>query len=115
MNLSGQPFKFAVKYCGVTDIKNCIIVHDDLDNPVGKCKLKDGGSPEGHNGLKSIIENMGSKDFKRIKFGISRPNTKEPSEVAKYVCADFPSDDFEKFKKEIFDKGIELLKQQEAL
>jgi PTH1 family peptidyl-tRNA hydrolase len=64
-------------------------VHDDLDNALGKCKVKEGGSPEGHNGLKSIIEHIGSKDFRRLKYGISRPASHDSAEVARYVLGNF--------------------------
>ena len=65
-------------------------MHDDLESIVGKCKVKETGSAEGHNGLKSIIENCGGgKDFKRLKIGIDRPKSKNPVIVASYVLSNF--------------------------
>ncbi len=58
-----------------------MVVHDDLDNKIGKCKVKEGGSPEGHNGLKDIIKYTGNS-FLRLKIGIDRPNSKDPLYVS---------------------------------
>mmetsp|Transcript_18585 Transcript_18585/g.1638 ORF Transcript_18585/g.1638 Transcript_18585/m.1638 type:complete len:80 (-) Transcript_18585:112-351(-) len=79
MNLSGIPFKAAFKQCKLKSMDDVIIVHDDLDTKTGKSKVKVGGSPEGHNGLKSIISQMGTKDFLRLKIGIDRPESHEPA------------------------------------
>lgn len=57
----------------------------------GKCKVKIGGSANGHNGLKSIIQNIGS-DFIRLKLGIGRPQSKEPEIVSDYVLSKVPDD-----------------------
>ena len=51
---------------------------------MGKCKIKVGGSAEGHNGLKSIIQSL-NPNFQRLKIGIGRPDSKEPDIVADYV------------------------------
>jgi PTH1 family peptidyl-tRNA hydrolase len=56
---------------------------------LGKSKVKVGGSPEGHNGLKSIIKTIGNQDFLRLKIGISRPLSHDPADVASYVLSNF--------------------------
>ena len=58
-------------------------IHDDLDLKIGKLKLKIGGGHGGHNGLKSIFDNLNSRDFKRIRIGIDHPGDK--SKVNEYV------------------------------
>ena len=74
INLSGNVIK---RFVDFFDIKteDIIIISDDLDMPVGSLKLKERGSSGGHNGLKNIEEKLGTKEYKRIKIGIS--NNKE--------------------------------------
>ncbi|NOY53886.1 MAG: aminoacyl-tRNA hydrolase [Deltaproteobacteria bacterium] len=64
-----------------------IIVHDDLDLEPGRIKIKDGGGHGGHNGLRSIIERLGSGDFIRIRIGIGRPEG--GLDPADYVLGNF--------------------------
>lgn len=83
-------FFFCTYSIQIPSIKNIIIVHDDLESILGKAKIKEGGSAEGHNGLKSIINSFkGEKDFLRLKIGIDRPPSKEPEVVASYVLEKF--------------------------
>src|SRR5690606_12220398 len=63
-----------------------LVVHDELEQPFGKVRLKQGGSARGHNGLRSIIQVIGP-DFNRLQIGIGRPATKE--EVPTYVLSPF--------------------------
>ncbi len=85
MNLSGRairPFFRQGK-----DREGLIVIHDDLDLPPGKIKLKRNGSSGGHRGVQSIIESLGTADFYRIKIGIGRPVGK-PAEI--YVLERIP-------------------------
>lgn len=63
-----------------------LVVSDDLDLPAGALRLRRGGSDGGHNGLKSIIAELGSADFKRLRIGIGRPR---PGECVDYVLSGF--------------------------
>lgn len=72
MNDSGRAVKPLVDYFNL-DLADLVIVNDDLDMPVGKVRLKTHGASGGHNGLKSIISYLGTKDFNRIKLGIDHP------------------------------------------
>lgn len=63
-----------------------LVVHDELEKPLGTLAFKVGGSHRGHNGLRSIIEACGA-DFERLRFGIGRPENKE--QVADYVLEPF--------------------------
>ena len=58
MNVSGKCFEHFFRILEMKNIEDCLIVHDDLESKFGKCKIKEGGSAGGHNGLKSIIEYM---------------------------------------------------------
>jgi PTH1 family peptidyl-tRNA hydrolase len=69
MNLSGGPVAEAMKFWKVAP-SDVIVVHDELDLPLGTLRVKVGGSAGGHNGLKSIIERLGAEDFIRIRLGI---------------------------------------------
>ena len=72
MNLSGESVAPAMNFFRLTP-EDLIVVHDDLDFPFGAMAFKKGGSSGGHNGLKSIIEHLGSSDFYRLRLGIGRP------------------------------------------
>jgi PTH1 family peptidyl-tRNA hydrolase len=82
MNHSGISLKLLKEKYNI-EIKDILIIHDDLDLKIGKLKLKIGGGHGGHNGLKSIFENLNSRDFKRIRIGIDHPGDK--SKVNEYV------------------------------
>jgi PTH1 family peptidyl-tRNA hydrolase len=72
MNNSGESVKALVVHYGV-DTAQLLVAHDDLDIDFGLVRLKFGGGPAGHNGLKSIIAALGTGDFARLRFGIGRP------------------------------------------
>ncbi|KAL8787875.1 MAG: hypothetical protein Q9195_007568 [Heterodermia aff. obscurata] len=62
-----------------------IILHDELESPLGKVRFKIGGSAKGHNGLKSCISALGGLEFLRVGIGIGRPESRESGDVAAYV------------------------------
>jgi len=72
MNLSGQAVKLLVDFYKI-ELSDIWILHDDLDLPLGTLRLSQNGSAAGHNGVASIIENLGTKDFIRFRLGIA-PN-----------------------------------------
>lgn len=72
MNASGGPVKDLVKKYDIK-LADLIVIHDDLDLPTGKLRIKCGGGNGGHNGIKSIVDKLGSSNFTRIKVGIGRP------------------------------------------
>ncbi|MFH1856265.1 MAG: aminoacyl-tRNA hydrolase [Candidatus Omnitrophota bacterium] len=79
MNLSGKPVKSLKKELKI-EIENLLVICDDADLPVGAIRFRSAGSSGGHNGLKSIIEELGTKDFSRLKIGIGRPYENEALE-----------------------------------
>jgi PTH1 family peptidyl-tRNA hydrolase len=83
MNNSGKAISEAAKFYKISN-DNIIIVHDEIELPVGKIKIKQGGSSSGHNGLRSIDSLLG-QDYWRIKIGIDRPLNKEG--VSDYVLS----------------------------
>ena len=78
MNESGQAVLPLVRRYGVADdLHRLVIVHDELDLPVGRLKVKVGGGLAGHNGLRSIKAHLHSEDFLRVRIGVGKPPTKE--------------------------------------
>lgn len=77
MNLSGEAVAPLVKRHGITDPERLLIVHDELDLPAGRVKVKRGGGLAGHNGLRSIKSHLHTDAFLRIRIGVGKPASKE--------------------------------------
>jgi peptidyl-tRNA hydrolase, PTH1 family len=86
MNESGGPVSGLVRFFRVPAAR-LLVVHDELDIPFGELRLKLGGGEGGHNGLRSISQSIGSKDYCRLRFGIGRPPGR--MDAADYVLKDF--------------------------
>lgn len=86
MNLSGQSVVALANFYKVTPT-DILVIHDDLDLPVGKLRGRARGGSGGHNGLKSIAALLGSEDFPRLKMGVGRPPGRQPA--AAYVLESF--------------------------
>ncbi|HEX5967524.1 MAG TPA: aminoacyl-tRNA hydrolase [Intrasporangium sp.] len=86
MNVSGGPVAGLMKYFDVP-VERLIVVHDELDIEAGVVRLKRGGGEGGHNGLRSISQSIGSKDYLRVRVGIGRPPGRQ--DAAEYVLKDF--------------------------
>lgn len=71
--------------------QDLIVIHDDLDLPLGVVRVKSGGGHGGHNGLRSIIEHLGSAEFVRVRIGIGRPPT--DTSPADYVLSPFSAEE----------------------
>ena len=85
MNLSGNPAGELARFYKIPT-ERVIAIHDELDLPLAKLRVKRGGGHGGHNGLKSLDEHLG-KDYVRVRFGIGHPGDKD--RVADYVLSDF--------------------------
>ena len=72
MNVSGGSVAGLARYFGVQP-ERLVVVHDELDIDLGRLKLKRGGGEGGHNGLRSVSQSLGSKDYVRVRCGIGRP------------------------------------------
>ncbi len=88
MNLSGDSVQPAMSFVKAT-VGEVIVLHDEIDIPFGEVRLKVGGGHAGHNGLRSIIERVGSPDFVRVRIGVGRPPPGFRGEVADYVLSGF--------------------------
>lgn len=85
MNLSGEAVRPILDWYKV-DLDDVAIIYDDLDLPLGKIRIREKGSSGGHNGIKSIIQHVGTDIFKRFRVGISHPEGKS---VVDYVLTSF--------------------------
>ncbi len=98
MNRSGRSVSLLVKKFNVS-LDNLLVVHDDLDLPLGKIRIRQGGSAGGHKGAGSIITELASQNFIRIRVGIGRPVKNEgftefsEDEIINYVLSDFTPDE----------------------
>lgn len=106
MNLSGESIRQIADYYKISN-SDITIIHDDLDVPIGKIKIKHNGSSGGHNGVKNIILHLGGENFNRIRIGIG----KKPQDwlLDDYVLGKFPPDE----KKDIdtaVDKACDSVK-----
>lgn len=109
MNESGQAVHLIKSYFKIQP-ENILVIHDDLDITFGEVRVKHGGSPAGHNGLKSIIEHLGSPDFWRLRVGIKNkqlhkfaalPPDIKHERVAHFVLSNFTWLEKIKLKREI--------------
>lgn len=91
MNLSGIAVRALLAYYNIP-IEDFIVIYDDLDMEVGKIRYRQKGSAGGHNGIKSIIAELGTQEFDRIKIGIGRP--KQGMTVINHVLGRFETDDY---------------------
>ena len=92
MNLSGEAVKSLLKFYDVP-LTQLLVCFDDIDLPVGTIRLRPEGGSAGQNGMKSIIEHLGTQEFPRLRLGIGRPPGR--MDAADYVLQDFRGFDAE--------------------
>ncbi|MEI7027676.1 aminoacyl-tRNA hydrolase [Paenibacillus sp. y28] len=91
MNLSGEALRSYMDFYKAS-IDDLIVLYDDMDTPYGNIRLRYQGSPGGHNGMKSLIQHLGTPQFNRIRLGISRPRPGFP--IVDYVLTKFTKEEF---------------------
>ena len=107
MNLSGESAIYISKFFNVS-VEDIFVIYDDMDLPFGTFKIKKGGSSGGHNGIKSLIAQLQSEDFFRIRIGIGRPSFGK--RVNDYVLSSFSKSEREIIDNDISNKVIEAVK-----
>jgi PTH1 family peptidyl-tRNA hydrolase len=90
MNLSGESVREVVEWYNIP-LKNIIIIYDDVDLPLGRIRIRPKGSSGTHNGMKSIIYQLQSDEFPRIRIGIGKPP--ENWDMADYVLSRFDAEE----------------------
>jgi PTH1 family peptidyl-tRNA hydrolase len=90
MNNSGQSVSRLLKSLRIKP-QDLLVIHDDLDLPLAKIRISSGSGSGGHKGINSIIAELGTQDFTRIRVGIGRPDKPNPTEddIIAYVLSDF--------------------------
>ena len=106
MNTSAIPTAKLVKFFGIDPTQNLLIVHDELDLAAYDLRLKRGGGEGGHNGLRSISQNLGTKDYARLRIGIGRPYPRQ--DPADYVLSRFPRGE-QKSLQDALDRAAEAI------
>jgi PTH1 family peptidyl-tRNA hydrolase len=104
MNLSGRSVSEAMRFHKLS-FKDLVIIHDDLDIPFGSVKLKEGGGHAGHNGLRSLVSELGGGGFVRVRVGIGRPRY---GDAADYVLGNFAKDELSQLPR-LVDNLMDLL------
>ncbi len=112
MNRSGECVARFADYYRIDPAK-ILVVHDDLDLPAGRIKVVARGGAGGHNGIRSIINHLGTADFARLKIGIGRPERNEKGQgmpVERYVLAGFSDPELALFNERLslIDEAVEL-------
>ena len=97
VNRSGESVIRLVKKFNISP-ENLLVIHDDMDLPLGKIRIRHNGSSGGHKGIESIIGYLGSRDFLRIRIGVGRPATENSAETSEadiiaYVLSGFTPDE----------------------
>lgn len=108
MNRSGLAVGKIVRYFQL-EPDTVVVFHDELDLPFGACRLARGRGAGGHNGIKSLMEHLGSRDFIRFRIGVGRPPASRPT--AGFVLSRFSRAETQALEKLLtfFEEGLELL------
>lgn len=103
MNLSGQSVQGLLHFYKIP-FENLLVAHDDLDIPLGTLRIRPSGGPGGQRGMASTIEQLGTKDFPRLRLGIGRPPGR--MDAKDYVLQDFSKEDM-KLLPEVLESGVD--------
>jgi PTH1 family peptidyl-tRNA hydrolase len=96
MNNSGASVRGALDFYKVPP-ERLVVIHDEIELPFGDYRTKFGGGHKGHNGIRSIMQEIGTPDFHRIRFGIGRPENPEVA-VADHVLSNFSGDELARIR-----------------
>jgi PTH1 family peptidyl-tRNA hydrolase len=112
MNESGSAAGPARGELGLP-LDRVIVLHDEIDLPFGEVRSKLGGGVAGHNGLKSLEQGLGGRDFWRVRAGVGRPNSTDPEVVSAYVLSRFrePPEEVRMLIGEAADEAERLLER----
>lgn len=111
MNHSGQAVSTLVRKFKIS-LDNLLVIHDDLDLPLGKIRIRRGGGSGGHKGIKSITAELDNQDFIRLRIGIGRPPLPDvtteatESDIITHVLSDFTTEE-----KKVISKAIPMVSE----
>lgn len=104
MNDSGQALKVIVNFYKMDLAIDLLVIHDDVDLPFGTFRTTDSSSAAGHNGVKSIIENIGTRDFHRIRIGVETRRSRGDLPTDAYVLQKFTDEELASLDTDVFPK-----------
>ncbi len=105
MNSSGESIKEIMQFYKI-EPQDLIVIYDDIDIEPGVIKLRKTGGPGTHNGMKSVVHELNTQDFKRVRVGIGKPGGEEKQDLIEYVIGAIPEEE-----KEKLEKGTDLAKE----
>ena len=104
MNDSGQALKVIVNFYKIDVAKDLLVIHDEVDLPFGSIRLTDSSSGAGHNGVQSIIDNLGTQDFNCIRIGVEARASRADMPTDAFVLQNFTDEELKKLQAEILPK-----------
>jgi peptidyl-tRNA hydrolase, PTH1 family len=104
MNDSGQALKIICNFYKMDLAKDLLVIHDDVDLPFGEMRISKNASDAGHNGIKSIIENLGTQDFLRLRIGVETRDSREELPTEAFVLQNFSAEEIKTLETNIFPK-----------
>lgn len=104
MNLSGESIKEAIQFYKIEPEKDLIIIYDDIDVDPGTIRIRKSGGAGTHNGMKSVVKELNTEEFKRVRVGIGKPV--DDTDLIQYVIGGIDDQDIPKLEE-----GTELAKQ----
>lgn len=108
MNESGKAAKAILNALDIP-LENVIVVHDDIDIPLGKIKIKHEGGDAGQRGVRSLINTLHSDRFTRVRVGIGRP-ANQNDDISDYVLSPFGKEEREQFR-DVVEQAVQLIEQ----
>lgn len=104
MNLSGTAVSQITSFYKADPKKDLLVIHDEIDLPFGTVRFTSSSSSAGHNGVKDIIENLGTQDFCRIRIGVESRASRGQIPTDAFVLQNFTEEEIKKLREEIFPK-----------
>jgi peptidyl-tRNA hydrolase, PTH1 family len=110
MNLSGESVSL-LKHYYKTDLNNLIIIYDDKDMVFGKIRTRSSGRSGGHNGIKSIIQHLGTDQFLRLKIGIGNTNNQSFNDASSFVLGKFQKEEWKILQDDIIPDCLDTIEE----
>jgi len=109
MNESGRAVKEIAKFYKIDITRDLLVIHDEVDLPFGEIRTTHSSQAAGHNGVKSIIDALGTQDFHRARIGVETRESRNDMPTDAYVLSPFSAGELEKLRKEVFIKTDEII------
>lgn len=110
MNLSGRSVAQAARFYKIP-VEDIIVIYDDVDVAIGSVKGRLGGGPGGHNGIRSMIAELGNPEFHRVKVGVGKPPKEWKIDTADWVLGKLTTDEVASYRGPILDEVVLRLRQ----